>query len=186
MPDRTLLNGPQTNFPTEHDFARDIRLRRNLEDARKSTSGLFGLALAPSNFSFLAGETAQLDVDQIAALREAIPPGVVLRIGVSVFTPVKIGDLIGVKERKYLDLIAGCGNGIWRPDEVCGFEPGEVLFFADRNAIPAGMCPTRLRFPVFPIRVGTDPRSAMQGNAGHGILQGAIAEGRLVPRSFRT
>jgi hypothetical protein len=53
MPDGSLLNGAQSNFPRERDFAWDIRMRRNLEDARKYTSGLFGLSLAPGRFSFL-------------------------------------------------------------------------------------------------------------------------------------
>ena len=39
-------------------------------------------------------------------MHDAIPPGINCRIGVSVLTPPKVADLIGVKERKYLDLIA--------------------------------------------------------------------------------
>jgi hypothetical protein len=39
-------------------------------------------------------------------LHEAIPAGVNTRIGVSVFAPPKVADLIGVKDRKYLDVIA--------------------------------------------------------------------------------
>src|SRR3954463_7425045 len=34
------------------------------------------------------------------------PAGVNTRIGVSVFAPPKVADLIGVNDRKYLDLIA--------------------------------------------------------------------------------
>ena len=142
MPDGSLLNGAQGNFPKERDLAWDIRVRRNLEDARKYTSGLFGLSLAPGHFSFLAKETAQLDVDQIASVREAVPSGVVLRVGVSVFTPVKIADLIGVKDRKYLDLIARVQHrNIGDLMRYAAFQPGEVVFFADRNAIPPGMLP---------------------------------------------
>jgi len=142
MPDGSLLNGAQSNFPTERDYAWDIRSRRNLEDARKYTSGLAGLSLEPGKFSFLARETAQLDVDQIAGLRDAIPAGVVLRVGVSVWTPVKIADLIGVKDRKYLDLIARVQHrNTGDLMRYAAFQPGEVAFFADRNTVPRGMLP---------------------------------------------
>ena len=142
MPDGSLLNGAQSNFPKERDYAWDIRMRRNLEDARKYTSGLFGLSLTTGRFSFLEEETAKLDVDQIAGIHEAIPPGVVLRSGVSVSTPVKIADLIGVRDRKYLDLIARVRHrNIGDMMRYAAFDPGGVVFFADRNAIPDGMLP---------------------------------------------
>jgi hypothetical protein len=142
MPDGSLLNGAQGNFPTERDFAWDIRLRRNLADARKYTSGLLGLKFATGRFSFLETEMAEMDVDQIAGVREAIPPGVVLRGGVSIFTPVKIADLIGVKDRKYLDLIARVQHrNIGDLMRYAAFQPGEVAFFADRTVIPTKMLP---------------------------------------------
>jgi hypothetical protein len=142
MPDGSLLNGAQSNFPKERDFAWDIRMRRNLEDARKYTSGLFGLSLATGRFSFLEKETAEMDVDQIAGVRDAIPPGAVLRSGVSVSTPVKIADLIGVRDRKYLDLIARVRHrNIGDMMRYAAFDPGDVVFFADRNALPDRMLP---------------------------------------------
>ncbi len=142
MPDGSLLNGAQGNFPTERDFAWDIRLRRNLADARKYTSGLLGLKFATGILSFLEKETAEMDIDQIAGVREAIPPGVVLRVGVSIFTPVKIADLIGVKDRKYLDLIARVQHrNIGDLMRYAAFQPGEVAFFADRTVIPTPMLP---------------------------------------------
>jgi hypothetical protein len=142
MSDGRLLNGAQGNFPTERDLAWDIRLRRNLADARKYTSGLLGLKIATGRLSFLEKETAAMDVDQIAGVRDAIPPGVVLRVGVSIFTPVKIADLIGVKDRKYLDLIARVQHrNMGDLMRYAAFQPGEVAFFADRTAIPTPMLP---------------------------------------------
>ena len=142
MPDGSLLNGAQGNFPTERDFAWDIRVRRNLADARKYTSGLLGLSFATGRFSFLEKETAEMDVDQIAGVRDAIPPGVVLRVGVSILTPVKIADLIGVKDRKYLDLISRLlHRKIGDLMRYAAFQPGEVAFFADRTVIPTQMLP---------------------------------------------
>jgi hypothetical protein len=41
--------------------------------------------------------------DENASVFEAIPPGVIARQGSSPFYPTQIPDLIGVKERKYLD-----------------------------------------------------------------------------------
>jgi hypothetical protein len=43
---------------------------------------------------------------EIARRYDAIPAGVNTRIGISVQTPPKVADLIGIKDRKYLDLIA--------------------------------------------------------------------------------
>jgi hypothetical protein len=134
MPDGTLRNGPQTNFPVERDFAWTIRRRKNIEEARKLTYGLF----FPSwKLSSLADGTAEKDIDEIARMHEAIPPGVNTRIGVSVLTPPKVADLIGVKDRKYLDLIARIRHrNIGDLMRYVNFEPGEKAFFAERKTIP--------------------------------------------------
>lgn len=44
-----------------------------------------------------------MSVDEINAVKTAIPVGVVARHGSSIFTPVQIPDLIGIRDRKYLD-----------------------------------------------------------------------------------
>lgn len=44
-----------------------------------------------------------MSVDEINAVKAAIPLGVVARHGSSLFTPVQIPDLIGIRDRKYLD-----------------------------------------------------------------------------------
>jgi hypothetical protein len=44
-----------------------------------------------------------MSIDEINAIKAAMPLGVVARHGTSLFTPVQIPDLIGVKDRRYLD-----------------------------------------------------------------------------------
>ena len=44
-----------------------------------------------------------MSLDQIAEWHAAIPPGVIARQGTSPLSPPQIPDLIGVKDRKYLD-----------------------------------------------------------------------------------
>ena len=143
MPDGSLINGPQTNVPIERDFAWDIRRRRVLSEARDKLANPAAL-LFPSwkNKVPLADGVGEMDVDQIARLHDAIPPGVNIRIGVSVFTPPKVADLIGVKDRKYLDLIARVRHrniGDLMRYAALGF--GTFAFYADRPDVPPSMMP---------------------------------------------
>jgi len=46
---------------------------------------------------------AQMSVDQISAAHDEIPPGVVARHRSSLFYPTQVPDLIGVRDRHYLD-----------------------------------------------------------------------------------
>jgi len=45
----------------------------------------------------------QMSVEELIEALEALPAGVVARQRISVFYPVQVPDLIGVKDRKYLD-----------------------------------------------------------------------------------
>ena len=134
MPDGTMCNGPQTNFPVERDFAWTTRKEKDIEAARGLT---FGLYFPSWNPSLLADGIISKDLDEIARMREAIPPGVNTRIGVSVLNPPKVADLIGIKDRIYLDLIARVQHRNIRDlMRYMNFEPGEKAFFADRKIIP--------------------------------------------------
>jgi hypothetical protein len=139
LPDGTLWNGPQTNFPLERDFAWTVRTQRNLEDARKLTYGLF----FPSwNRSALADGTFEKSVDEIARMHESIPAGVNTRIGVSILAPPKVADIIGVRDRKYLDLIGRVRHrNIGDLMRYANFQPGEAAFYADRKVIPPEAIP---------------------------------------------
>src|SRR5216684_2500764 len=45
----------------------------------------------------------RMSVDEIVTAHEAIPPGVMARHRSSPFYPVQVPDLIGVRDRRYLD-----------------------------------------------------------------------------------
>ena len=55
----------------------------------------------------------QMTLDQIAEWHGAIPPGVIARHGTSPLYPPQVPDLIGVKDRKYLD-----HTGLQRHDSI--------------------------------------------------------------------
>jgi hypothetical protein len=44
-----------------------------------------------------------MSIEELASLHEAVPPGVISRHRASPFYPVQVPDLIGVKDRRYLD-----------------------------------------------------------------------------------
>ena len=140
MPDGTLRNGPQTTFPVERDFAWTIRKEKDMATARGLMSGLYFPSWKPS---LLADGISEKDIDEIARMHEAIPPGVNTRIGISVLTPPKVADLIGIKDRKYLDLIARIRHrNIGDLMRYSIWELGETAFYADRNAIPPEAMPS--------------------------------------------
>ena len=139
MPDGRLRNGPQTNFPFERDFAWSVREHRDREEARKLTFGLYFPSWRASRLADGIGEKA---IDEIARMHDSIPPGVNTRIGVSIFAPPKVADLTGVKERKYLDLIARVRHrNIGDLMRYANFQPGEEAFYSDRPVVPAEAMP---------------------------------------------
>ena len=44
-----------------------------------------------------------MSIEELASLHDGIPPGVLARHRASPFYPVQVPDLIGVKDRRYLD-----------------------------------------------------------------------------------
>jgi hypothetical protein len=49
------------------------------------------------------GQVEAMSIEEIALAHDEIPPGVTARFGSSPFYPVAVPDIIGVKDRKYLD-----------------------------------------------------------------------------------
>ena len=102
MPDGRAIKGAQGNFPFDRAIAFNIRATKPpLEGFRSGEIGLFG---AP----WLKAESpearfATMSLDDFAAAHEAIPPGVIARHRSTIFEPVQVPDLIGVKDRRYLD-----------------------------------------------------------------------------------
>jgi len=108
MPDGTTIAGAQGNRPIEQiavlgladDAAKAKDKDKFLANARQSERGNFAAPwLQPDPNVRLE----QLSAAEIEALHFAVPAGVFSRQGTSPFSPAKLPDLIGIKERRYLD-----------------------------------------------------------------------------------
>ena len=103
LADGSIIKGAQGNFPFDRADAFDVRAiagRIKVEDIRSLEMANF---YAPWIKPGLSEQLERMSAEEIAQAHEAIPPGVVARHRTSSFYPVQIPDLIGVKERKYLD-----------------------------------------------------------------------------------
>jgi len=108
MSDGTTIAGAQGNRPIEQvaflgladDAAKAKDKDKFLANARHSERGNFAAPwLRPDPNARLA----QFSAVEIEALHFAVPAGVFSRQGTSPFSPAKLPDLIGIKERRYLD-----------------------------------------------------------------------------------
>jgi hypothetical protein len=108
MPDGTLIKGAQGNRPVNRiayfglaaDAAKAKDKNQFLADAREGQRRSFAAPwLKPDPNARLE----QLSAAEIEAVHFAIPPGVFARQGTSPLSPAKLPDLIGIKERRYLD-----------------------------------------------------------------------------------
>src|SRR5262249_6477049 len=102
MPDGTLLKGAQGSIPGDKIFAEDLRagLRGPVEAVRRLERGLYApLFQRPDPLARLE----EMSIEELASIHEVIPSGVFARHRASPFYPVQVPDLIGVKDRKYLD-----------------------------------------------------------------------------------
>ena len=97
MPDRTVVEGAQGNFPFERAlFARPLP-PDVLGPILLSTFGAPWIKPDP------LASSESMTPEQIAAASAAIPAGVIGRQGTSLLYPVQTPDLIGVRDRRYLD-----------------------------------------------------------------------------------
>lgn len=100
MPDGSVIKGAQGNFPFDRLFATRFGKRIPQPVLHLLGRQLFSAPwLSPDPHARLG----EMSVEEFAALYKAIPPGVITRFGSSVFYPPKVPDLIGVKDRRYLD-----------------------------------------------------------------------------------
>jgi len=108
MPDGTVINGAQGNRPIEQvtffgltdNAAKVDDKNRFLAEVRQAERTAFAIPWLPS------APNARLDrlsAAEIEAVHFSIPPGVFARQGTSPFSPAKLPDLIGIKDRHYLD-----------------------------------------------------------------------------------
>lgn len=100
LADGAIVKGAQGNFPFEQAAALFARQSFTVERARSFVRSFFGAPwIKPDPLEKLE----QMSLEQFAELPAAIPPGVIGRHGTSQLYPAQVPDLIGVKERKYLD-----------------------------------------------------------------------------------
>ncbi len=101
MPDGSVIKGAQGNFPFDRAFAFDLRDEgANLNGSRLLQRLLYAAPWIPSDPQARLNETS---LDQMALPHAGIPAGVLARHRSSPLNPVQVPDLIGVKDRRYLD-----------------------------------------------------------------------------------
>jgi hypothetical protein len=108
MPDGTVIRGAQGNRPIEQvaylgladEAAKAVDKEQFLSDARDGQRRTFAAPwLRPDPNARLE----QFSAAEIEAVHFAIPAGVFARQGTSPLSPAKLPDLIGIKDRHYLD-----------------------------------------------------------------------------------
>ncbi len=106
--DGSVIKGAQGNFPGDRAVAFEVRrlaktqepeaaLKARIQDARAT----FGIPWADPDP--LHGKWLTRPFEEQLAIFDAIPPGVFARHRASPFAPTQLPDLIGVKNRRYLD-----------------------------------------------------------------------------------
>ena len=103
-----VVKGAQGNFPLDRAAAFRLQMLATESKNKKQLvqhvrSFLLASFDAPWVQPGLDAKIHQLSLDQIIGALAAIPPGVTDRDGSSFFHPVQIPDLIGLKDRHYLD-----------------------------------------------------------------------------------
>lgn len=108
MPDGSILKGAQSNQPLQRQAAYGMRTGLAASsDAAQYTTQLRGLFKSLHSAPWVRPDPeARLDTmsaAEIAGVLDAVPPGTSLRQGTNTFLPMQVPDLIGVKDRRYLD-----------------------------------------------------------------------------------
>ena len=154
LPDGTIVKGAQGNFPFDRAVAFSIRagLAGSLKQVQETARAAFDTPwLSPNPNARLA----QMSLEDIASAHDAIPPGVIARNRASLLYPVQVPDLIGVRDRLYLDrtginLHRNIGDmmryaalnqggddlasfGGWRPLDGQYPEPAELTRYSDEQ-----------------------------------------------------
>ena len=108
MPDGSIIKGAQGNFPDDRSFGYESRLEaaqaKDKSEALKELRSFMRRSYAaPWLGDDPNARPEQMSVDEISTVLEAIIPGICARQGTSIFFPARIPDLIGVRDRRYLD-----------------------------------------------------------------------------------
>ena len=102
LPDGSIVKGAQGNFPFDRAVGYGIRagLAGSTKQVQETARTAFDTPWLNPNPN---ARLAQMSLDDIASAHEAIPSGVIARNRASLLYPVQVPDLIGVRERRYLD-----------------------------------------------------------------------------------
>jgi hypothetical protein len=108
MPDGAVVKGAQGNFPFDRALAYRLRqLARGTESHESLLARVRGFLRASFAAPWMARDPdtrlKAMSVEEIARAFDAIPAGIVARTGSSPFHPTQTPDLIGVKDRLFLD-----------------------------------------------------------------------------------
>jgi hypothetical protein len=108
MPDGSILKGAQTNQPIQRQAAYGMRAAlaasHDTEQYTRQVRALFkSLHSAPWVRPDPESRLDTMSIAEIADVLDAVPPGTSLRQGTTTFQPMQVPDLIGVKDRRYLD-----------------------------------------------------------------------------------
>lgn len=108
MPDGKVIKGAQGNFPDDRTFGYEQRIAEARAKDKDSVLKEFRSAMrrfygAPWIKDDVSAQADRMSVSELASVMEAISPGSCARQGTSPFYPAAIPDLIGVKDRLYLD-----------------------------------------------------------------------------------
>ncbi len=101
LPDGTVVKGAQGNFPFERNLAYTWRKSLTLIQIRRYLDDIFRVPWLDE-----ADSTSVLNAlgkDEIVAIHAAVPPGALFRQDTGALSPVQVPDLIGVRDRRYLD-----------------------------------------------------------------------------------
>ena len=99
MSDGTVIKGAQGNLPFERAAALTVN-NFTVEGLLGFERSFFG---APWIKPDPLAEIQTMSPEKLAEMHAAIPPGVIARHGTNPLFPPQIPDLIGIKDRKYLD-----------------------------------------------------------------------------------
>ena len=108
MPDGSVIKGAQGNFPDDRTFGYEQRIAeakaKNKDSVLKEFRGFIRRSYgAPWIKGDASARADRMSLSELASVMEAISPGSCARQGTSPFYPAAIPDLIGVKDRLYLD-----------------------------------------------------------------------------------
>jgi hypothetical protein len=187
MPAGQVVAGAQGNFPVDASSS----------EVLPSDAGirfLIRLLTATPWDQALTERTRALPMAQIREGSRVMPPGVSVRQGTSLFAPAAIPDLIGLRDRRYLDR-TGLGRHRGPADlmryaalnqgmDLLSNYGGFVPIATDMKTLPpAGRSPQEVRHPRRAGGRGSDFDDV--DTPRHRLLQDSVAEGRVVPRSVR-